>query len=224
MAIKIRLKRIGRRNRPFYRVVVMDSRKRRDGAAIEELGWYNPIARDKDSNFTFKEDRMLHWLGIGAQPTDVVHSLMRRSGLALKWHLIKQGMDEDSIRKEMEKWALNRENRKKKAAAPKAAPADEPKKAETAEVEEPAAETPAEEESTSQDVTQEEDLPDQEEAPTEPSADKPEETEPSETDGDNTSESSEPEPETAAGETSDSEKQTDDTPNEEGDNQEAEDK
>ena len=46
MATKIRLKRIGRRNRPFYRLVVMDSRKRRDGAAIEELGWYNPIDAD----------------------------------------------------------------------------------------------------------------------------------------------------------------------------------
>ena len=47
MSTKIRLKRIGRRNRPFYRVVVMDSRNRRDGAAIEELGWFNPIQTDK---------------------------------------------------------------------------------------------------------------------------------------------------------------------------------
>ena len=47
MATKIRLKRIGRRNRPFYRVVVMDSRNKRDGAAIEELGWYNPIDANK---------------------------------------------------------------------------------------------------------------------------------------------------------------------------------
>ena len=60
MATKIRLKRIGRRNRPFYRMVVMDSRSRRDGAAIEELGWYNPI--DLDHSFSLKEDRILYWL------------------------------------------------------------------------------------------------------------------------------------------------------------------
>ena len=47
MATKIRLKRIGRRNRPFYRVVVMDSRNKRDGAAIEELGWFNPVDQNK---------------------------------------------------------------------------------------------------------------------------------------------------------------------------------
>ena len=47
MATKIRLKRIGRRNRPFYRLVIMDARNRRDGAAIEEVGWYNPIAKDE---------------------------------------------------------------------------------------------------------------------------------------------------------------------------------
>ena len=49
MATKIRLKRLGRRNRPFFRIVVMDSRKRRDGAPIEELGWYDPIKRDGDN-------------------------------------------------------------------------------------------------------------------------------------------------------------------------------
>ena len=57
MATKIRLKRIGRRNRPFYRMVVMDSRSRRDGAAIEELGWYNPI--DLDKSFSLKDERIL---------------------------------------------------------------------------------------------------------------------------------------------------------------------
>ena len=56
MATKIRLKRIGRRNRPFYRLVVMDSRNRRDGAAIEQVGWYNPIA--KDDIYSIKEDRI----------------------------------------------------------------------------------------------------------------------------------------------------------------------
>ena len=62
MATKIRFKRIGRRNRPFYRLIVIDSRKRRDGAPIEQLGWYDPIKADKESNFSFNEDKIIDWL------------------------------------------------------------------------------------------------------------------------------------------------------------------
>ena len=105
MATKIRLKRIGRRNRPFYRMVVMDSRSRRDGAAIEELGWYNPI--DSNRSFSLKEDRILHWLKDGAQTTDAAHKLLRRAGIAYKWHLINQGLDSTHVEKEMQKWKLN---------------------------------------------------------------------------------------------------------------------
>ena len=71
MATKIRLKRIGRRNRPFYRLVVMDSRKKRDGAAIEELGWFNPIQADKP--YSLNDDRILHWLKLGAHPVSYTH-------------------------------------------------------------------------------------------------------------------------------------------------------
>ena len=108
MATKIRLKRIGRRNRPFYRLVVMDSRNRRDGAAIEQVGWYNPIA--KDDIYTIKEDRILHWIKEGAQPTDTDHDILRTSGLAYKWHLIQQGLSDADIEKEMKKWLLERED------------------------------------------------------------------------------------------------------------------
>ena len=107
MATKIRLKRIGRRNRPFYRMVVMDSRSRRDGAAIEELGWYNPI--DVEHSYSLKDNRILHWLKEGAQTTDAAHKLLRRAGIAYKWHLIKQGLDDSQIEKEMKKWELNHE-------------------------------------------------------------------------------------------------------------------
>lgn len=108
MATKIRLKRIGRRNRPFYRLIVIDSRKQRDGAAIEEVGWYNPI--DDGHSYDLKGDRILHWLGQGAVPTNAAHKLMRRAGIAHRWHLIQQGMDEAEIDKEMKKWELNRED------------------------------------------------------------------------------------------------------------------
>ena len=69
MATKIRLKRIGRRNRPFYRLIVIDSRKKRDGAAIEQVGWYNPIA--DENSYDIKGDRVLHWLREGAIPSDL---------------------------------------------------------------------------------------------------------------------------------------------------------
>ena len=83
----------------------MDSRSRRDGAAIEELGWYNPI--DSNRSFSLKEDRILHWLKDGAQTTDAAHKLLRRAGIAHKWHLINQGLDTAQMEKEMQKWKLN---------------------------------------------------------------------------------------------------------------------
>jgi len=120
LATKIRLKRIGRRNRPFYRMVIMDSRSRRDGAAIEELGWYNPI--NVEHSFSLNEERILHWLRDGAQTTDAAHKLLRRAGIAHKWHLINQGLDDSQLEKEMQKWSLNHEevlkarsNKKEKA-------------------------------------------------------------------------------------------------------------
>ena len=108
MATKIRLKRIGRRNRPFYRLIVIDSRKRRDGAAIEQVGWYNPI--DAKNSYEINNERILHWLGEGAIPSNAVKKIMKTEGLALRWHLMQQGVDEKEIDKEIKKWELNREN------------------------------------------------------------------------------------------------------------------
>ena len=90
----------------------MDSRKRRDGAAIEELGWYNPI--DENNSYNLKEDRIIHWLKDGAQVSDAAHKLFKKSGLAYRWHLINQGLDQKKIDKEMEKWTLNRADVEKK--------------------------------------------------------------------------------------------------------------
>ena len=146
MATKIRLKRIGRRNRPFYRLVIMDSRKRRDGAAIEQVGWYNPIA--KDDLYSLKEDRILHWLKEGAQPTDTVHDILRTSGLAFKWHLIQQGLSDADIEKEMKKWLLEREDvlaRRKQRAEAKAAKKKETSKKKSVEAAPAEEEAPAEE-------------------------------------------------------------------------------
>ena len=85
----------------------MDSRSRRDGAAIEELGWYNPI--DVEHSFSLNEERIIHWLKDGAQTTDAAHKLLRRAGIAHKWHLINQGLNDSQLEKEMQKWNLNHE-------------------------------------------------------------------------------------------------------------------
>jgi len=108
LATRIRLKRLGRRNKPFYRIIVIDSKKRRDGAAIEEVGWYDPILK-KDKNFILEEDRILHWLSQGAQPTDIVKNMMKKTGLSHRWHLIRLGLSDDEIERNMQKWQLDRE-------------------------------------------------------------------------------------------------------------------
>lgn len=78
MAVKIRLKRMGKIRTPFYRIVVADSRKKRDGRVIEEIGTYNPKA--EPSIVTVESERAQYWLGVGAQPTEAVAALLRLTG------------------------------------------------------------------------------------------------------------------------------------------------
>ena len=75
--VKIRLKRFGTKKRPCYRVVVQDSRKPRDGACIEEIGTFQPIAKE-DSQVSIDMDRVNYWISVGAQPTDIVKKVMNR--------------------------------------------------------------------------------------------------------------------------------------------------
>ena len=144
MATKIRLKRIGRRNRPFYRLIVIDSRKRRDGASIEQIGWYNPI--DPKHTYEIMDDRILYWLGEGAIPSNAVKKIMKRDGLALRWHLMQQGVDEKEIEIEIKKWELNREDTLASREAKEAEKLEKkkekskPAEAASAEADEPAAE------------------------------------------------------------------------------------
>ena len=79
MATRIRLKRTGSRHQPHFRVVVMDQRASRDGRAIEEIGYYNP--RTEPPTIEIKEQRALHWLRNGAQPSDTVRSLLEKTGV-----------------------------------------------------------------------------------------------------------------------------------------------
>ena len=77
--VTIRLARGGRIERPFYHIVVTDSRKPRDGRYIERLGFYNPIASGKETMLQIAEDRVNYWVSQGAQPSEQVKSLLKRS-------------------------------------------------------------------------------------------------------------------------------------------------
>ncbi len=80
MAVRIRLKRIGTKNVPSYRIVVADGRSPRDGRFIEEIGTYNP--QKADPNFTVKVDRAQYWITKGAQPSDTVRSMLKKAAKA----------------------------------------------------------------------------------------------------------------------------------------------
>lgn len=84
MAVKIRLKRMGSKQKPFYRVVVADSRNPRDGKVIEEVGYYNPIT--EPAEIKISEELAMKWLHQGAQPTDTVKNLFTKVGLNEKFH------------------------------------------------------------------------------------------------------------------------------------------
>ena len=84
MAVKLRLKRMGRTNGPFFRLNAIDSRSPRDGRVIEELGYYDPRNKDQAKQFVAKLDRCRHWLDVGATPSGTVSSLLKKSGLEHK--------------------------------------------------------------------------------------------------------------------------------------------
>ena len=84
MSVKIRLRRVGRKNSPIYRIVVADSRSPRDGRFIEIVGSYTPRQGEQATNM--KTERINHWLDNGAQPTDTVRSLLRKAGILKTRH------------------------------------------------------------------------------------------------------------------------------------------
>lgn len=75
--VKIRLKRLGAKHTPYYRIVVMPSERRRDGREIEKLGWYDPVSKGKDQ-YKINMERAEYWISKGAQPTDVVRSFIKK--------------------------------------------------------------------------------------------------------------------------------------------------
>jgi len=84
MAVKLRLRRMGRTNAAFFRLNAIDSRSPRDGRVIEELGYYDPRNKDQSKQFVAKLDRCRYWLDVGAVPSETVSSLLKKSGVEHK--------------------------------------------------------------------------------------------------------------------------------------------
>ena len=142
MALKIRLSRGGAKKRPYYRVVVADSRKARDGRFIERIGSYNPmVPKDHPDRFKLDEDRAKHWMSVGATPSDRVAHLMNKLGLADKPVVHEQTKQHLPRPKTLERM----KEREEKAAAAAEAPAEEAAPEEAPAEEAAAEEAPAEE-------------------------------------------------------------------------------
>jgi small subunit ribosomal protein S16 len=80
VAVHIRMKRFGRRHRPYFRICAMDARKPRDGRILEELGTYDPMIAEADARAVLNGERIKYWLGVGAQPSDKVKVLIKKYG------------------------------------------------------------------------------------------------------------------------------------------------
>ena len=173
MSLKIRLTRGGAKKRPHYRIVVADSRFPRDGRYIEIVGTHNPLLpKDHDDRVVLREDRIKHWLSVGARPTDRVNRFLDAAGI------MKRPPRNNPQKALPGKKRLEREEEAARAAeeakaAPEPAPAEEP----AAEAEAPAEEAPAEEaaarEAAAEEPTAEAEAPAEEAAAPEAAAEEP---------------------------------------------------
>ena len=107
MPVRLRLSRHGRKGRPFYYIVAADSRAPRDGKFLEKVGTYNPIT--DPATIEVDHEKALKWLSNGAQPSDTVRSILRYSGVNLKFALKKQGKSQEQIDSIYSKWLTEKE-------------------------------------------------------------------------------------------------------------------
>lgn len=113
MAVTIRLRRLGAKKRPIYRLVAIDSRRAREGRFVEMLGHYNPIT--KPATIIIDQEKVFKWLKEGAQPSDTVRTLFSQIGINEKWELMKQGKDFSAV--EIRTTISERKKRSRKAKA-----------------------------------------------------------------------------------------------------------
>ena len=132
--VKLRLRRKGRKKAPFYDIVAIDGRARRDGAYLERIGYVNPMT--SPSQVTVSADRAIYWLNVGAQPTDVVRAYLSNEGVLLQRHMQFKGASEEEIAAAVEKHKsaarARFERNKQKRAARRNAPKTEEGGEETA--------------------------------------------------------------------------------------------
>ncbi|HDD25382.1 MAG TPA: 30S ribosomal protein S16 [Chloroflexi bacterium] len=100
MMVKIRLRRVGAKKQPSYRIVVADAQSPRDGRFIEVIGFYNP--RTEPETVMIREERALHWLSVGAQPTEAVRRLLKNWGTLARFERLKQGESLETLAAEAE--------------------------------------------------------------------------------------------------------------------------
>jgi len=124
LSVKLRLQRFGRKKRPFYRIVVVDSRKKRDGAYIESVGHYNPLTHPAE--ILIDEEKALKWLDLGAQPSDTVRNLLSKKGILLKRSLAKRNVPAEQVEVEIQKWDLIQQEKRSKKRKVKETPPEAP--------------------------------------------------------------------------------------------------
>ncbi len=115
MSVKLRLTRMGRKKRPYYRIVATDSRTRRDGKYLEKVGTYNPLS--SPAEVEIDKELALKWLMNGAEPSTTVKNLLRKDGILFEYDLRKRGLTEEQIELEYKKWEVVKQERQKKAEA-----------------------------------------------------------------------------------------------------------
>ena len=165
MAVAIRLSRGGAKKRPYYRIVVSDSRSPRDGKYLEQIGTYNPmLPKDSGERVKLDEDRARHWLSVGAQPTDRVHRFLDAAGILERApkNNPKKGEPGEAAKERAEEKAAKiaeaeeaAKAAEEEAAAAAAAPAEEEAPAEEAAAEEAPAEEAAAEEAPAEEAAEE---------------------------------------------------------------------
>jgi len=109
LATTIRLTRMGKKKRPFYRLVVLDNRKRRDGAYLANLGYYNPFVEPHEVQLHTEE--ILSWLQKGAEVRDTARSLLKREGVLYHFSLLKAGLSAEEIQARLDAWRPQHEAR-----------------------------------------------------------------------------------------------------------------
>ena len=153
MAVKLRLRRMGKKKQPIYKMVAADSRSPRDGKFLEAVGFYNPLTNPH--TLDLKEDRIMYWLNVGAQPTHTVKSLLRQKGITLKKELLTKDLDEEKVKSEMENWQKMKEAGSKKKTEKKLSRKAKAKKEAEASTETTEKEAPAEAETKTEDKSEE---------------------------------------------------------------------